>query len=391
MTRILITGATGFIGGRLAEVACQLGIPTVALVRTWARAALLSRLPLTMVPGDILELDTLRRAVRGCDVVFHCAVDFRRIGMAHRRSSVLGTRNVLQAAAEARVKRVVFLSSIAVYGRTPPPRIVTEDEPVRHTGDNYGDGKLDAERLALRTFLDRGIPVAVLRPTIVYGPFGGYWTPATVGAIKNGSMVLVNGGSGVCNCLYVDNLVQAMLLAAQHPGAPGEVFHVSDESPVPWKEFVEGHARALGDGFLPLPEMTVEEIEAARARLRQRRPSSIKQTLTVLKDPRIRMALRSIPAVAQVEAFGKAIVRNVLPVRAQHFLRETVIGWTRSVPGSASGVTDRPLLPRGMVQVHASRTVFSVEKARRVLGYAPRVDFHEGMERTAAWIRWARL
>lgn len=391
MKKILITGSTGFIGGRLAEVACELGIPTVALVRTWSRAALLSRLPLAMMHGDVLDLDSLRVAMRGCDVVFHCAVDFRRIGRAHRRSSVVGTRNVLQAALEAEVTRVVMLSSIAVYGRTPPPGIVTEEAPLRHTGDNYGDGKLDAERIALRFHRERGLAVSILRPTIVFGPFGGYWTPSTVAAIRSGSMVLVDGGLGICNCLYVDNLVEAMLLAARHPDAPGQAFHVSDATTVRWKDFVEGHARALGDGYLPLPEMTVGEIEAARAHQRRARPSSIRQTLRVLGDPRIRVALRTIPAVAQLENLGKAIVRNVLPARGQRALREAVTGMIRSAPGSSTGAPARPLLPRGVVQVHASQTVFSVDKARRVLGYDPKVDFAEGMERTAAWIRWARI
>lgn len=391
MRKPLITGATGFIGGRLAEVVSGQGVPPVVLVRTWSRAARLSRLPLEMVEGDILDVEALRRAMKGCDVVFHCAVDLRRTGKAHSRSSVLGTRNVLQTALEAGVERVVYLSSVAVYDSNPASAIVTEEEACRHKGDNYGDAKLDAERVALDFYQTHGLPVTILRPTIVYGPFGGFWTLGTVAAIRAGRMVLVNGGMGVCNCLYVDNLADAMLLGARHPHAPGQVFNVSDASPVTWKEFIEGHARALGDGYLPLPEMTVEEIEAARARANQRHASSIKQTLRLLRDPRIRAALRSIPVIAQVEQVGRAVVRNALPMRGQRLLRDVLSGLTRSEGDGPAQPTAHLLPARGIVRNYAATTIFGIEKAKRVLGYDPKVSLAEGMNRTAAWIRWARL
>ena len=79
----------GFIGGRLAEVSCGLGVPTVALVRQWSRAARLSRLPVEMAHADILDLDALRRAAQGCDTLFHCAVDFRRIAVCRINSSII--------------------------------------------------------------------------------------------------------------------------------------------------------------------------------------------------------------------------------------------------------------------------------------------------------------
>lgn len=391
MKRILITGSTGFIGGRLAEVLVARGTSTVALVREWQRAARLSRLPLEMVHGDILDDASLRRAMEGCDVVFHCAVDFRRIGRAHRRSSVVGTQKVMQAALEAGARRVVYLSSIAVYGGRPPDRVLTEDLPVRHTRHNYGDAKIDAERVALGFFRKHGLPVTVLRPTIVYGPFGGVWTENTVAAIRVGRMVLVNGGTGVCNSLYVDNLVEAMILAAEHPAAAGEVFNISDAPPITWREFIEGHARALGDGYLPLPEMTVDEIERVRASARSRRPSSIAQILHLLSDPQIRTALRSIPFVARLEGVGRAVVRNVVPSRGQTMLRAAWSSRRRSISGPQVGAETRPLLPRGLVALYASRAVFSIEKARRVLGYDPKIDFEEGMARTAAWVRWAGI
>lgn len=391
MNRVLITGATGFIGGRLAEVTCGLGVPTVALVRQWSRAARLSRLPVEMAHADILDLDALRRAAQGCDTLFHCAVDFRRTGRAHRRSSVDGTRNVLQAARDAGVARVVFLSTTAIFGRAPRPGVLTETDPTPHSGAIYGDAKIDAEWIALDFYQRHRLPVAILRPTIVYGPFSRTWVEELAEAIRDRRMVLVNGGSGICNALYVDNLIDAMLLAARHPAAPGEIFHISDAKTVTWKEFIEAIARGLGEGHLPLPEMTLEEIEAARARSAHRGPSSIRQAARVLRDPRMREALRSIPLVAGLEAMGKAVARTLLPEAGQRLARDAFGRWGGGPRGDAAEARPPQFLRPSLISLFATTTTYSIQKAQQVLGYEPRIDFPTGMRLTAAWMDWARL
>jgi nucleoside-diphosphate-sugar epimerase len=392
MRKILITGATGFIGGRLAEMACERNIPVVALVRTWSHAARLSRLSARMVHGDVLNPDSLRAAMQGCDVVFHCAVDNNIGGQAHRRVSVEGTTNVMQAALEMSVKRVVHLSSTAVFGYRPEPDIATEAGAYRYSGDDYCDGKIDGEKEALRYHQEHGLPVTVLRPTIVYGPFS-FWCRDTVVAIRQGRMVLVDGAKGVCNSLYVDNLIEAMLLAAEREGAVGEVFHISDARPVTWRDFIEAHARVLGDSHLPLPEMTAQEIAATWPRPTPL-PSSLEQTLRLVRDPRTRQALRSIPVIDRSVKVSKTIVKTVLPASTRRWLRQKLLG--KNVNGSSS--TDaqpapRPLLSREEVSMYSTfdKVVFRIDKARGVLGYDPEINFSEGMERTAAWIKWARL
>lgn len=389
MRKALITGASGFIGGRLAEVLHGQGTAIATVVRTWSQAARLARLPVEMTHGDILDIDSLRRGIGGCDVVFHCAVDWRRGAKANRLSSGQGTENVMRVALETGVQRVVFLSSIGVFGGNLRQEVLTEEDPCPHTGDAYGDGKIDAEKVALGYYRKSGLPVTILRPTLVFGPYGRSFTAATVAAIREGRMVLVNGGAGICNSLYVDNLVDAMLLSAQHPRATGEVFHISDARPVTWKEFIEGHARALGDTYLPLPEMTVQEIEAARARSRS--GSSIRQTLRLLRDPHIQSALRSIPLVSRFETAGRQVAKRVLPIRGQFLLRERAAAWRRQDAENTAVPPPRPLIDPSAVRLYAERTVFSIEKARGILGYAPKVSFVEGMARTAAWIKWARL
>lgn len=390
MRRAFITGATGFIGGRLAEVLHERRVPVTALVRSWSRAAGLARLGLTMKFGDITDPDSLRSAMKGCDVVFHCAVDNRVGGDAHKRSSDEGTANVMRAALVAGVQRVVYLSSVAVHGYHPEPAAATEDAPCCYSGDAYGDGKIDAEQTAREFHRDRGLPVIVLRPTIVYGPFGS-WTIDTLAAVRERRMVLIDGGQGVCNSLYVDNLIEAMLAAAKCDDAVGEVFHISDAQPVTWRAFIEAHANALRETHLPLPEMSSDEINAARDRIcrAQRRPSTVARTMALIRNPNVRATLREIPLVDRSVELSKTVARGILPPAMRRWIRRNVLDERNPATAGAGSAIVIP--SEAEQQIRTSRVVFSIEKARRILGYEPAIDFEEGIRRTRTWIEWARL
>lgn len=336
--RVLITGATGFIGGRLAEVLTEWGVEAVCPVRHWGRASRLARLPVQMIGGDVMDRDSIRRAMDGCDMVVHCAVDFRATGRAHTRASAAGTENVMQAAHDVGVSRVVHLSSAAVHGLSPAAAgTFTEERPLQATGHDYCDGKIAAERIALDFHRTRGLPVTVLRPTVVYGPFG-YYSEAVARAARERRLALVDGAPGICNCLYVDNLIQAILLGAIRKEAVGEIFYVSDERPVLWRDYLEAHARALGSRFAPLPVTSRRALRAGQL------TSHVLRTL------------------------------NSFLGRFHRFDEPRVLSRTEEVSFSVF-----------------RQVTFPIGKANRLLGYAPAVDFEEGMERTAAWIRWAGI
>jgi nucleoside-diphosphate-sugar epimerase len=392
MKKIFITGGTGFIGCRLAEVLCERQFEVVALVRQWSRAVRLARLPVHMVQGNILDQDSLRKAMKGCDVVFHCAVDNRVEGDLHRRTSAQGTDNVMHVARELGIKRIVHLSSTAVFSYQARPEASTEEGEPQLSGDAYCDGKIESEKVALRYYQEHGVPVTVLRPTIVYGPFGDY-SVSTIELIRKGRMVLVNGGWGTCNALYVDNLVEAMLLAAEKNEAVGKVFHISDANPVTWKTFIEEHANAVGSSFLPLKEQTVEEIEQERRYLKSQIPSSFKQIRNLILDRKTLRALRSIPFLSRMESLARSMARMILPMSIRRALRRGMVPKAK-LQSSASATQEfrLPLSPPEVNMITAFEQVtFSIEKARNILGYNPRIDFADGMNRTKSWIQWARL
>lgn len=251
MNKALITGGTGFVGSRLAIRLCvEEGAAVRVLVRAWHKATWVSAAAVELVQGDVLEPDSLRRAMAGCDVVFHCASGSAPEG-GYARTNVGGTRNLLDACREAGVRRLVYLSSIAVHGPNPPDP-VREDSPYHLCSRDYSDSKIRAEQLLLDYQREHGVPVVILRPTFIWGPRSSLFTMRQLLAMKAGRFALVDQGRGRCSAVYVDNLVDAMLLAARRTEAVGQAFLVTDgQDNVTWADFFGHYAQWLGIATLP--------------------------------------------------------------------------------------------------------------------------------------------
>jgi nucleoside-diphosphate-sugar epimerase len=266
--KALVTGATGFVGGRLAERLLSEGVTVRALVRSSGKAERFVSRGVEIVQGDVTDRDSVRRASEGCQMVFHCAAmmhDGQAPVAEFRRVNVEGTRHMLEAAAEVGVSRFVHISSIAVYGISPRAG-TKETDPYQPCHLAYCDTKIEAEQVAFNYSAEKGLPLVVIRPANVYGPGSSFWTVALVMMIKSGQLKLIDDGRGMANHVYIDNLVDAILLAAQNDAAVGEAFIVSDGAGTDWKEFLGHYARMLGRD--PLPSMSQDTA-------RQHMPSEI--------------------------------------------------------------------------------------------------------------------
>jgi predicted dehydrogenase/nucleoside-diphosphate-sugar epimerase len=268
---VLVTGGTGFIGGRLAEkLVLEQGARVRVVVRDLARACRLARLDVEIVPGDVTDAAAVERATAGCAVVFHCAYGNRGGEEEQRATNVAGTEAVVRAARRAGVERLVHVSTIAVYGPTADGDL-DESSPRQPPADLYAATKAEAEDLVLAAHRRHGLPAAVVQPAVVYGPFGLAWTRHPLTELAAGRLALPNGGAGLCNPVYVDDVADALLLAATVAEAPGEVFLIAGEEPVTWKAFYAAYERMLGvaardDGGVAAGPMA--DFFAARTRVR---------------------------------------------------------------------------------------------------------------------------
>lgn len=372
---VFVTGATGFIGGRVCERLIQSGATDVrALVHTPKNAARIGRLPLQLCQGSLLDPSSLREAMGNAKIVIHC-------GLGVAGGIVKGTQNLLEAAESAGVRRVIHMSTAAVYGLTPRPGSESEDSPAPHTGDAYCDNKREAERVVLR-FAGRGLPAVILRPSIVYGPHSA-WSTRLIQELKDSRTVLIDGGNGACNTTYVDNLVDAIFLAVEKEQGIGQAFFITDGERITWGDFIRAHAKMIGlDTLSDISSREVRDYHASRPGMLV---GSIKATGQVLRSREFRQLLLRIPLSAHALA---ALWRwsASLDEGSRVRLRERV-----GVRKATSDATQNGnVIPDEVTLATQTGTVFfSIAKAQKMLDYKPRIPFMKGIALVEQWLRFA--
>jgi nucleoside-diphosphate-sugar epimerase len=385
--RILVTGGTGFIGGKLVEeLALKSKADVSVLVRNFARAVRVARLPITMITGDVTNPAQVAQAARGCDIIFHCAYGNSGPDDQRRLVTVEGTRNVLEAALRVGTERVVHLSSLMVYGVTPSGDL-KESAPRRYLGTVYADSKLDAEELAFEYAERHGLPVVILQPTAVYGPFAAGWTVSVLTMLKKSRIILVNGGDGFANIVFIDDLVDAMLRAAVKKAAVGEAFLISSDHPVKWSELYGRYESMLGISS------TVNMSAAAAKALygtRNRNRGIIRETMKILQDEP--STCRRILNTREL-SFLRKILRTYMPAKIHEKLKNGVGLSGPTEPARIVTQQDKPIHAwhPALVEFLAAKTRVCIDKAQKILGYKPAYDFDSGMKMTEKWARWANL
>lgn len=249
--RILVTGATGFIGAHLAKRLLNSGMHVRAMARNLARANFLVSRGAEVVYGDMTDQDSLKRAVQDCQVVFHFAGavgEYQPLSY-YRAINVEGTRMLASAAIDAHVERFTHTSSIRVFGLDADKN--TDENSSRQPGnEHYGITKLEGENIIRSLIRKHGLPAVITYPSVVYGPYDDAWTTISIDLIRKGKMVLFDGGKGLMTPIFIDDLVDGTLAVAQK-GKIGEAYILVGPENVTIKDFETSLAHILGKEHLP--------------------------------------------------------------------------------------------------------------------------------------------
>jgi nucleoside-diphosphate-sugar epimerase len=356
MTRVLVTGASGFIGGRLCEYLHTVEGATVrVLLRRYGGAARIGRLPIEI--AGFHRGEDLATAANGCDHIVHCAHDWS----SPERNLALAT-GVVDAAARAGVRSVVYLSSLVVYYPAHEGPMY-EDSEWASTDWNYALEKRRLTEAILEAGDDHGVSVIVLEPSCVYGPFSVPFAAMPVAELRRGRVVVPPDDEGVCNLIHVDDLVAGIMGAARSTAAAGERFIMTGPEAISWGAFYERLATSIGGGTIL--QMTAAEI----AELGKRKPAQRARRLVL--DPRWLLSAESLAPVRKV---------------------------ARRLIGDRLWQGSKEAMPRPLVMPSPDDIVFRwslaqarSDKASRVFGFEPRMGFYDGMSRLSDFIAWARL
>lgn len=320
----LVTGASGFLGGRLAQMLHERGEEVAVLARPTSDLSHLS-IPVRVVRGDLLDQAALQQAVQNVDYIYHCAAcstDWAPRQMYYE-ANVLGTRNLLAAAQAARrLRRFLHVSTTDIYGYPETP--CTESHPFVDAGLPYNQTKGQGEALVWRAHREHGLPVTVVRPATIYGPRGKDFTLEIATLLRQRLMTYIDGGAAPGGFTYVDNVAQAMQDAAQSPHTIGEAYNLSDGTGATWKRYLQLFADQLGT-----------------------------------RPPWINLSFQTALFLARL----------------------------MEAPHRYFGLPGRPLLTRHAVQLLGRNQEFPIAKARNSFGFAPAVSLEEGLRRSVAWLR----
>ncbi len=322
--RAVVTGASGFLGGRLAQLLAERGDEVTVLAR---RTSNLRHLPLErvrVVQGDLVDEASLRAGVKGATHIFHCAACSTDWAppKTYIEANVTGTRNLLAAARRVRgLERFLHVSTTDVYGYPVVPS--SEDGPLAETALPYNRTKLAGERAVWSAVQEEGLQATVVRPGTIYGPRGKDFSVDIVVLLRGRMMAVVDGGRAPGGFIYVDNAAHAMLNAATSPNTVGQAYNLVDGTGATWRQYLALFAERLGT-----------------------------------KAPWINLTFRSAMAIA-----------GVMEAPYRHL----------PLPG-------KPLLTRHAVYLLSRDQEFPIGKARRDFGFAPLVGMEEGLQRSVDWL-----
>jgi nucleoside-diphosphate-sugar epimerase len=319
--KVLITGATGLLGGHLLQELQQRGEQIRALVLPTENAEKLLAQGVEVVRGDVTDADTLAPAVKDIELIFHLAgmMGVNRPLADYRLVNVTGSENLYRAAQAAGVRRFVHTSSHTVYGLSHG-RFLTERDALRPDPDPYSITKAEGDRLMRRLMLNSDVETVILRPGTFFGPGDRLHFGRMAQRMKNGKGVIIGRGDNALPFCYVTDIAHGFLLAAYHEKAPGNVYNISNDHPLTQQEIFNAVADDTG---------------------------------------------------------GKRPVRHLpyLPLYYGSIVAEKIAIVTHTKPPAT----------RLGVMMFGSDNRHSVEKARRELGYEPKVDIREGIRLAAAW------
>ncbi len=348
--RVLVTGASGFLGGRIVEAMKLSGFAQpVGTIRHWTRAARVARHASNVVLCDILDPQSVDAAVKDVDAIIHCAYS------GDRASIVEGTQHLLQAAAQHGVTRFVYLSSAEVYDNSQNSDLTEESPVFTANGADYRNAKIEAEE-AVREFASKGVHASILRPSLIYGPFSSAWTVDCVKRLQSGKWGKFPQCNGLANLVYVDDLIQAIFLCLTRDEALNETFNVNGPGRVTWNDYFEAWNTTL---CLP----PLEEFSSTKSQLRTR----------------------------MMDAVGG--LADVVLSRFEDQLMEIYLkgGLASRLMKKIKGELDATPTGNELNDLYARQVYYVDQKARDLLGYQPEFDLSRGLELTHAWLRLHEL
>lgn len=322
--KTLVTGATGFVGGALARRLHGMGWNVTALGRNPAKLDQLEEEGIHPLRADISKKDELTDSFLNLDLVFHCAALPSPWGNFEKfyQSNVIGTRNVVQACLENKVKRLVYVSTPSLYFDYGSRIGVKENDPLPEPISSYAHTKLLAEEEIDKGFA-QGLAVVSIRPRALFGEGDTVIFPRLIPRLRSGRLPILGDGENVVDLTYIENVVDALLLCAESPASTlGKKYNITNDEPVKIWKLIERICDELG-----------------------------------YRHPSRKISYKTANAAASM----LELFYSLIPFSPE------------------------PPLTRLSVSMMANSTTLDISAAKNELGYQPKISVEEGVQRFLKW------
>jgi nucleoside-diphosphate-sugar epimerase len=322
--KVLVTGATGFLGGALTRRLYSMGWYITALGRNVSKLKNLESEGMQVLQVDLKDKNALADACKDQEIVFHCAALPSPWGNfeAFYQANVIGTRNVIRGCEEHKVKRLVYVSTPSLYFGYSSRMNVKETDELPEPVSNYAATKILAEEEIDKAFAN-GLATIAIRPRALFGPGDTVIFPRLIPRLRSGRLPILGDGENIVDLTFIENVVDALLLCAESPSNTlGKKYNISNGEPVKIWKLIE---RICMELYLPIPKR--------------------------------KLSYQTANTVASVLEF----VCTIIPTHPE------------------------PPLTRVSVSMMANSTTLDISAASNELGYQPKVSVDEGFEKFMKW------
>ncbi|HQF42160.1 MAG TPA: NAD(P)-dependent oxidoreductase [Ignavibacteriaceae bacterium] len=351
--KVLVMGASGFVGGRLVEkLILEHGHVPKCLIRDFGKLTRIARFPVEIVYADILHPNDFEVSIKDCDVYIYSVHGKDKNKAISWEIDTKGLENMLKLAVKNQIKQFIFLSTTAIYENESDKGEFDESVVPVSSKKDYAGGKLAGERICFEYSQKYNLPITVLRPTIIYGPFAPSFTIYPAELIMSGALKDYGCFDGICNPVYIDDVVDVIIKCILNEKAFNEIFIVSSGETLSWKRFFDAFSIAI----------TGKPLE---------------------KSGQANFKIKSMPLFLL-----KKILKMIVQI-APDFAK-SVYGYIKSKgSGNWSWVKGQDASTINL-NFYKKELVFKIDKLRTKLEYEPQYNFVKGFEITSEWLKHQR-